>query len=494
MKVTSLIYFAVSFLAALIYRRLPRKWGNLWLLTLSIGFVVTWSWQFVILLAAFTCVNYWLARRVDASQNARGRWTTGGIFFNVAFLFLLKYNQFYLPAIHKMMLNLGLTTSESLVPILVPIGLSFLAVQAISTLLDIKTDAWQPNEIFSVFQCTFSITRSCFPVPSNACGYFFPGWIPPLPLDRSLLERSTALLLIGLFRKIAIADPLFNMIPAEAFINPLNYPGQDLVFWLLAYSFALYNDFAGYTSIIRGVSLWFGIELTNNFNLPYLSRNFTEFWTRWHISLSQWLRDYIFFPSARYLMKHFTPREHWVNILLPPILTMLVSGMWHGLTWNLLLWGGMHGTYLVVERVFSLRKNAVPMNELPMWRQGLSTVITFVLAALAWVPFRMPVGTAVQYWQGMLHWVTPDFTALKLMLQNKLPSGVWSQVYLPSPLLLAVLVIAVIFDIQQSRGQREEFILDWSRLQIILFVVFLGFITLLAALSDHIIPFVYQGF
>ncbi|HBF42012.1 MAG TPA: hypothetical protein DDW19_09725, partial [Anaerolineaceae bacterium] len=109
MKVTSLIYFAVSFLAALIYRRLPRKWGNLWLLTLSIGFVVTWSWQFVILLAAFTCVNYWLARRVDASQNARGRWTTGGIFFNVAFLFLLKYNHFYLPAIHKMMLNLGLT-------------------------------------------------------------------------------------------------------------------------------------------------------------------------------------------------------------------------------------------------------------------------------------------------------------------------------------------------------------------------------------------------
>lgn len=494
MKVTSLIFFAASFIAALIYRRLPRKWANLWLMVLSAAFIATWSWQFVIVLAVFTAVNFWLAGKVDSGQESRGRWSTGGIIFNVAFLFLLKYNHFYLPALQKGLNSLGLIHSDGLITILIPVGLSFLVVQAISTLLDIKNKrvAAETNFVnFAVYMVYFPKLLSG---PIERMRLFLPRLQNPLPLDKPLIERSVALLLIGLFRKIVIADPLFNMIPADAFITPLNYPGQNLVFWLLGYSFALYNDFAGYTNIIRGVSLWFGIELTNNFNLPYLSRNFTEFWTRWHISLSQWLRDYIFFPTARSLMKRFTPREHWINIVVPPLLTLLVSGAWHGLAWNLILWGGMHGTYLVIERVLSLRKNAVPMDELPKWRQSLSTFITFILATLAWIPFRMPVSVAVQYWQGMLHWVKPDFNALSMMLSHQLPSGVWSQVYLPSPLLLGVLVIAIVFDVFQLKGKREEFILDWPRLLIIAFVVFLGFVTLLAALSDNVTPFVYQGF
>jgi D-alanyl-lipoteichoic acid acyltransferase DltB (MBOAT superfamily) len=494
MKVPSLLFFAASFLAALVFHRLPRKWANGWLLILSIGFIATWSWQFVLLLVLFSIVNFSLAQQVEKHSSHAAQWSTGGIVFNVAFLFLLKYNQFYMPAFSRWLANLGIASTNGITPFIVPIGISFLAVQAISTLLDIKNKRVAAEKDFVRFSTYLLYFPKLLSGPIERMRLFLPRLENPKPLDRALFERSLALLLIGLFRKIVIADPLFNMIPANAFVQPLQYQGQHLVFWLLAYSFALYNDFVGYTNIIRGVSLWFGIELTNNFNLPYLAHNFTEFWNRWHISLSQWLRDYIFFPTARSLMKRFSPRTHWINIVIPPMITMLVSGAWHGLAWNLLMWGGLHGIFQIVERLWSLRKNARPVEEQPGWRKNLGTVFTFSLAALAWVPFRMPVNIAIQYWQGLFRWTMPDIYSFRLMLVGKLPEQTWASLEIPNPLLVGVLVIAIIFDIQQSRSKREEFILDWPRLQVILLVVVLLFTTLLSVLSDQVAPFVYQGF
>ncbi len=494
MNVTSLIFFAATFLAALIYRRLPGKWKNLWLLSLSVGFVATWSWQFVFVLLAFASVNYFLGRKIIPGTSAASRWTTAGIGINVAFIFFLKYNDFYLGALSKWLAALGWLSENSALVILIPIGLSFLMVQAISYLLDVKNNRMQAETDFIKFAVYLLYFPKLLSGPIERARKFLPRLENPLPLDTALFERSIALLLIGLFRKLVIADPLFNLIPPAAFTAPLTFSGQELLFYLLAYAFALYNDFAGYTSIVRAVSLWFGIELSPNFNLPYLSRNFTEFWSRWHISLSNWLRDYIFFPLARYLLKHFKPSTHWINLVVPPIVTMLVSGAWHGLAWNLIFWGGLHGTYQVVERLFSLRKNAVPVKDQPAWRQSLATMTTFSLAVLAWVPFRMPLDIAFQYWKGLLIWVKPDKYALLDFLDGKLPSAAWSQFHLPSPILIAVLIFAVLLDILQNKAKRDDFILTWPRVAIIGFTIVLAAAALLAAFSDQVVPFVYQGF
>jgi flagellar biosynthesis protein FliQ len=134
------------------------------------------------------------------------------------------------------------------------------------------------------------------------------------------------------------------------------------------------------------------------------------------------------------------------------------------------------------------------VEEQPGWQKGLGTVFTFSLAALAWVPFRMPVNIAIQYWQGLFRWTMPDIYSFRLMLVGKLPEQTWASLEIPNPILVGVLVIAVIFDIQQSRSKRDEFILDWPRLQVILLVVVLLFTTLLSVLSDQVAPFVYQGF
>jgi D-alanyl-lipoteichoic acid acyltransferase DltB (MBOAT superfamily) len=173
----------------------------------------------------------------------------------------------------------------------------------------------------------------------------------PKAPDAQAAERNFWLIVVGVIRKIVLADSLSSIIPAAIFLHPETFAGQDLVVYLLAYAFVIYNDFAGYTSIVRGVSGFFGIELTNNFKLPYFSRSISEFWERWHVSLSNWLRDYIFFPTSRALLKRKTRQAQVANLVVPPMLTMLVSGMWHGIGWNFLFWGGLHGFYLIVERL-----------------------------------------------------------------------------------------------------------------------------------------------
>jgi D-alanyl-lipoteichoic acid acyltransferase DltB (MBOAT superfamily) len=492
--VTSLLFFACAVLAALVYHRLPASWRTPWLLLISAGFVATWSWQFVLVLLFYSWVNFALGHRTDPANPHHRGWARAGIVVNILFLFVFKYSDFFLPQFSAFLQSVGFLQPGMVLQVLLPVGLSFLTVQNISYLLDVSNKRLAPETSFVRFSVYIYYFPKLLSGPVERARTFLPKLASPLLVDRLALERSAALILSGLFRKLALANPLFNMIPAGAFVTPLDYSGQNLFFWLLAYAFALYNDFAGYTAIVRGVSLWFGIEFSANFNLPYYSRNFTEFWTRWHITLSNWLRDYIFFPLSRSLIRRYPQRNHLYNIILPPMLTLLVSGMWHGLSWNMLLWGGLHGLYLVLERLPSLKKPAPPMDERPRWRQRLGTALTFTLATLAWVPFRMELPVALDYWKGLLHWSMPDFLALARTVVGWSPLSGWSQFDLPSPLLILVLAAAIVLDALQHRAGREEFLLTWPRWAQVLLVLLLLLVAGLAFFSDTTAPFVYQGF
>jgi len=493
-NVTALLFFACAALAALVYQRLAPRWRIPWLLVISAAFVVTWSWLFVLVLLVFSGLNYALGRLSDPVKAHARAWARAGVIVNILFLFLFKYSDFYLPQFSAMLSSLGMLAPGSALQMLLPVGLSFLMVQNISYLLDVVNRRLPAEKNFIHFCVYIFYFPKLLSGPVERARTFLPKLASPLRVDRPLLERSAALISTGLLRKLVLANPLFNLIPAQAFITPLDYPGQNLVFWLLAYTFALYNDFAGYTAIVRGVSLWFGIELSANFNLPYYARNFTEFWNRWHITLSNWLRDYIYYPLAWSLRRRFAQQNHFFNIFLPPMVTLLVSGLWHGLSWNMLVWGALHGLFLVLERLPSLGKTVVPVNKLPLWRQRLGTTLTFVLAALAWVPFRMPLPLALKYWQGMLRWTTPDFLGLARTVAGWSPVSGWSQFNLPSPILLIVLAAAIFFDHLQHRAGTEEFMLSQPRWFQVLLIMLLLLVALLAFFSDTTAPFVYQGF
>lgn len=231
-------------------------------------------------------------------------------------LAFFKYQHFFLPELAR----LGLESDG--LRLLVPIGLSFYIVQAIAYLMDLDKGLQEPERDpldFALFMIYFPRMISG---PIERARDFLPKLKAPRLVDDELFARSLTLILMGLFRKLAVADVLNVILPKDVFSDPSHYRAPELALWLLAYSFILYNDFAGYSSIVRGVSGLFGIELNQNFNLPYLARNMVEFWARWHMSLSEWLRDYSFTPTTRALLRRKYNSRHPLTMVVPPLLTM----------------------------------------------------------------------------------------------------------------------------------------------------------------------------
>ena len=195
------------------------------------------------------------------------------------------------------------------------------------------------------------------------------------------------MILAGLFRKLVIASLLFSMIPEGVFRHPHDFAVTDRWIALLVYGFWLYNDFAGYTSLVRGVSLLFGIRLSPNFKQPFFSRTMLEFWNRWHLSLSFWLRDYIFFPIQRNLVRHGYSSNSLARIALPPLVTMLISGLWHNATLSLLSWGLLQGAYQVMDHLAAGRPGYIPPKNRPGWQQALLSVRVYLLLLPTWILF-----------------------------------------------------------------------------------------------------------
>jgi D-alanyl-lipoteichoic acid acyltransferase DltB (MBOAT superfamily) len=248
------------------------------------------------------------------------------------------------------------------------------------------------------------------------------------------------------------------------------------VFWLVIYAFALYNDFAGYTDIVRGISGFFGIELSANFRAPYFSRNFTEFWQRWHITLSEWLRDYIYYPISRALSRSRFRYRRLANLVVPPLITMLVSGMWHGFSLNMILWGALHGSYLIFERIPALWRPIVANQDRPLWRQWLGMVVVFSLVILAWVPFRWELPAAFQLWGALLNWSNIVIRYRRMFL------------------VLPLLIISLVLDFLQYRSEDEFVFLKWSPLAKAACLAIVLFWIFIVTAGNFEPPFVYQAF
>ena len=482
MTPTSAAFAGFTLLVLAVYYALPRRGQNAWLLLASYVFIVTWAWQFAVVLCAITLVNYWLGRQLEkrpGRSQPRG-WLWLGILFNVAAILHFKNVNFYAPELLALAARLAPGSAPSpALQFLLPLGVSYYTLQAISYLVDVSRGLLPA----SANLVDFSLYMAYFPKlvagPIERARAFLPKLAQPRVVDNAQLARSLTLIVVGLARKIVLADTLLALIPNSAFLQAGRYSAPDIAVYLLGYGVALYNDFAGYTGLARGVSGLFGLELSPNFLQPYFARTFTEFWTRWHISLSQWLRDYIYFPLSRALARRFPNRQHAANLLLPPLVTLLVSAAWHA-TWlhrTLLLWGLLHAAYLIGERLLALRRPLPPPDR---WRrrwQWLGMLIVFSLTLLAWVPFREGSGVAdtLAVWGRLVDvrgWMLPDWRLL-------IPVG-----------------LSVGLDWLQWRRQDETVFLAWPLLAraAALALVVAGIVIVAGLSSTGSPPFVYQGF
>ncbi len=497
MTITSFTFMGFVLAILAIYHLAPQAWKKHILLAASLVFYASISWQALIILSLIALANFLIGIKLSKGKN-NSLWLWFGVLTNIASLAAFKYADFYLPHIESILQKSNIQTTTEGLKILLPLGLSFFVMQGIAYLIDISKKRIQPIEHFLDFWLFAIYFPKLLSGPMERAGRFVKQINQPRIVDTEQLETSLALIIMGIVRKMVLATPLLTMMPADVFTEPELFAPHLLASWLLAYGFAIYNDFAGYTNIIRGVSGLFGISLTQNFNVPYFARDFTEFWQRWHISFSNWLRDYIFFPLTRFLRRKFT-RKNPLNIIIPPLVTMLISGLWHGLSFHMLLWGGLHGIYQVVERIPSLWRPVVTPAKRPKWRQWLGGLITFGLAMLAWVPFRADLPTTWAFYKKLVLFFNIPIMkkAIHPLSSVYLGSGQiinYKNWLLPDIRIFILIIPSLIIDIWQYRHPDISSIKNWSQwtkatvLAVALLLIFF------VSLANPQAPFIYQGF
>jgi alginate O-acetyltransferase complex protein AlgI len=374
MNILSLEFGVFVFVAAVIFHLLPWKWKKYWLILISYGFYTTVDIRYAAVLFLLTIINYQFAKK--------GR-TTGS--FSIYSSAALSINLLSFALLKWLTSPYIVFTPFIIEKWILPIGYSFYLLQLISFQIEVRQLKMKEIPSFLDFALFLVYFPKLLSGPIEKPSTFFKKLLNPVIVTNEIINKAFGLIFNGLVRKVVIANLL------QIVVSPIYVLGK-FPSWisLISYSIVLYNDFAGYTSIVRGVSLFFGIELTNNFHQPYLARNFSEFWSNWHISLTTWLRETIYFPVSRKLKRLNSFPERFLDYLIPPILTMLISGLWHGTTLAMLTWGFAHGILLIVERLLYERWSQIRPSRLNPMGQFSSRLITFLFVCLGWVPFSSP--------------------------------------------------------------------------------------------------------
>jgi len=369
------------------YRRLPHRGQNLLLLTASYYFYCSWNWRFLPLILTSTLVGYLTALGIEASTNEKRRRLLMATAASVSLglLAFFKYWGFFTASMAELLTALGFHADIKVLDIVLPVGISFYTFHTMSYTIDVYRRTVKATRSFT----DFALYVAYFPLlvagPIARSTSLIPQITSPRVRRRGDFSEGLCLILLGLFLKVVVGDNL-GYVADGVFAAPSGkLTGSEALAGVYCYAFQIYGDFAGYSSIACGVSKWFGIDLMTNFRMPYLARNPSEFWQRWHISLSTWLRDYLYIPLGG-------SRDGTVRTYRNLMLTMLLGGLWHGAAWTFLAWGGLHGLILCIYRALGDRFR------LPgLWGRILATLGFFQLVCLSWLFFRAK--TFAQAWE-----------------------------------------------------------------------------------------------
>ena len=365
-----------------IYLLLPGyRQQNILLLIASYYFYAAWDWRFMFLLLSSTLLDYYCALQIDTSEDPRRRKTflVCSIAGNLTLLGFFKYFNFFLDSLQPLLGSFGLSVERLHLHIVLPVGISFYTFQEMSYTIDVYRGELKATRKFLDFALFVAFFPHMVAGPIMRASTLLVQFFRPRVIDRSMLTTGSWLIFWGLWKKVVIAD---NM---AALADPV-FAGSASVSWLMAYlgvvafAFQIYADFSGYSDIARGLARLLGIELMQNFDLPYFAVNPSDFWRRWHISLSTWLKDYVYVSLGG---NRHGPVATYRNLMV----TMFLGGLWHGAAWNYVWWGIYHGVLLVVHRLLrgtnqSARSGGVG------WRWAISSVVMFQFTLLGWLLFR----------------------------------------------------------------------------------------------------------
>ena len=407
MQFNSLAFFGFFGIFYVIYLVLQRRlWlQNLWLLLASYVFYGLFSWRFLPVLIFITlsdfCLGILLGRFVTPATGKRAIrkiLISISLMIDLGLLAFFKYNNFFIDDFTRALNSIGIGVDLVTLNILLPIGISFYALKSLSYTLDVYRGRQIPSNNLLEYGNFIAFFPALLAGPIDRPGKLLPQIHQPRRINPNQFAAGFSLILWGYFKKLVIADNM-AIIANQIFQVGNDAHGLDILIGILAFTIQIYGDFSGYSDIARGFARLMGFELMINFILPYFALNPADFWQRWHISLSEWLRDYIFFPMRRMVLTWQIKNTMLWALLLPPLITMLVSGLWHGTGWNFILWGLYHGLLLIIYRV--LTNLTIPKNLAEFGSSRLGVLmrmgIMFSLVSLGWLFFRADtVGQAFQ--------------------------------------------------------------------------------------------------
>ena len=367
------------------YAILPHRWQNRLLLLASYIFYGAWDWRFLSLIALSTVIDYLCGLKIAESSGAGRRrvYLLVSVVANLSILGFFKYFNFFSENLQGLLNAAGLQGWDARLHIVLPVGISFYTFQTMSYTLDIYYGKIRPTRKFFDFALFVAFFPQLVAGPIERAKTLFPQVLHPRQLSWEKFSEGSYLIFWGLFQKVFVADNLARFVD-PVFAQHAPYLGAEVLVAVYAFSFQIFCDFAGYSNIARGVGKCLGFDIMVNFNLPYVSRTPQEFWRRWHISLSTWLRDYLYIPLGG-------NRQGMGRTARNIMITMLLGGLWHGAAWTFVLWGGYHGILIILGHLLEPvpDQGGWPSST---WGRRVKAVFQVVgmyhLVGLGWLIFR----------------------------------------------------------------------------------------------------------
>jgi len=369
------LYFIIS----------PRfRW--ILLLAASYYFYMCWNYKYILLILFSTVVDYFAAIAMSRTSQKKFKkvFLVASLFSNLGLLFFFKYFNFFSGTINAVLDQFNVFYNVPYYDYLLPVGISFYTFQTLSYTIDVYKGKQKPEYHFGKFALFVSFFPQLVAGPIERSVNLLPQFSQTFKFEYARIRDGIILMTWGMFKKVVIADRLSEYVN-EVFNNPESYDGFHNILATLFFSFQIYCDFSGYSDVAIGAALVMGYHLMKNFNRPYLAKSIGEFWSRWHISLSTWFRDYVYIPLGG-------NRVNISRLLFNLYITFLISGLWHGANWTFVIWGGLHGLYLVTEKLTAQYRKKIKIHFDEIHLQGLLNLIqmaiTFTLVYVAWIFFR----------------------------------------------------------------------------------------------------------
>lgn len=421
------IHFVLFFAAVTpVYFLLPQRHRWCFLLLASSYFYMCFIPVYILILGFTIGVDYLAGIKIESSSGRRRKfWLFASLFANMGVLAVFKYYDFLNTNLSVLLNGLGYTNQIPALGLLLPVGLSFHTFQAMSYTLEVYRGRQRAERHLGIFSLYVLFYPQLVAGPIERPQHLLPQFYEPHRFELKRVSEGLKLMLWGFFMKLVVADRLALYVDT-VYNNPGKHSSASLVTATIFFAFQIYCDFAGYSNIAIGAARVMGFRLMTNFNRPYFSRNVAEFWKRWHISLSTWFRDYLYIP----LGGKQVPVARWqLNLMV----VFLLSGLWHGASWNFVIWGSLNGFFVLLTLQLTRRKNrvkqTVPLTVKARPAVFLQILFTFLLICFTWIFFR--AATLADAWLI----VKRIFTAGGPLFAD------WSAVMLYST--VAVLVIAI---------------------------------------------------